>query len=66
MIASPFSRAAFYEPNLRSVTGEGVQAVMRVFFAAHPPLGSGAEDEALPEGAEDLVCEEQLLEAFAS
>ena len=62
LIASPFSRGAFFEGNLRGVTGTGVQAVMRMFFAQHPPLGT-SEDAALEEM--DLNCEEELLEAFA-
>ena len=68
MIASPFSRSAFYESNLRSVTGAGVQAVMRVFFAAHPPVNDGAEaGEGLSSDMDpgDVFCEEQLQEAFA-
>ena len=65
MIASPFSRAAFYEANLRSVRGTGIQAVMRVFFSAHPPLHAGRAKEDEPMGADELHCEEQLQEAFA-
>jgi len=37
IIASPWSRGFFYEPDLRSVSEAGVQAVMRVFFRAHRP-----------------------------
>lgn len=35
IIASPWSRGFFYEPNMRSVSPAGVAAVMRVFFAEH-------------------------------
>jgi len=35
IIASPWSRGFFFEPNLRSVSPAGVAAVMRVFFAEH-------------------------------
>jgi hypothetical protein len=35
VIATPWTKAAFYEPNLRSVVPEGVAAVMRIFFAEH-------------------------------
>lgn len=35
IIASPFSRGFFFEPNLRSVSNAGVEAVMRVFFSEH-------------------------------
>lgn len=57
IIASPFSRGRFYEDNLRSVTSEGVDAVMRVFSEAHglqlpaEPSAEGrrAEAKARPE-----------------
>lgn len=71
LIATPFSGGAFYGPNLRSVRPEGVEAAMRLFFAEHDPDGSA---EAAPEirrerdpdeEAEDAVCEDLLLEAFA-
>ncbi|MBV9571104.1 MAG: GSCFA domain-containing protein [Alphaproteobacteria bacterium] len=35
IIATPWSRGAFYESNLRSVSSDGVATVMRVFFSAH-------------------------------
>jgi hypothetical protein len=38
IIAGHPSRGFFYEPNLRSVADEGVDVVMRTFFAEHPPL----------------------------
>jgi GSCFA family len=41
IIASPWSRGFFYEPNLRSVSPAGVDAVMRIFFAEHDPEGTG-------------------------
>ncbi|WP_165585401.1 GSCFA domain-containing protein [Roseococcus sp. SYP-B2431] len=82
LIASHFSKAAFYEGNLRSVTSAGVEAAMRVFFAQHdmgaePALRSTDAIAAVPEmdpansladvavdDADDLVCEDALLEAF--
>ena len=39
LIASPFSRAEFYEDNLRAVREEGVRSVMRVFFGEPPSAG---------------------------
>jgi hypothetical protein len=39
LIASHFSKGAFFDSNLRSVTDEGVDTVMRIFFAAHDPNG---------------------------
>ena len=72
IITSPGARSDFFSPNLRSVTETGVEAVMKVFFAAHAdgtPLPQGeparrsriVDDE---DEAEDVVCEEALLEAF--
>lgn len=37
IIASHFSKGFFFDPNLRTVNPAGVENVMRVFFAAHPP-----------------------------
>ena len=78
IIATPFSGARFYEPNLRSVAADGVDAVMRVFFAEHPPTGApqpaattGAatggrrERRAGRSSEDDAVCEEILLEGFS-
>ncbi len=42
IVASPWARSSFFQPNLRSVSAEGVDAVMRVFFAAHPQAAAGA------------------------
>jgi len=68
LIASPFSRGFFYSPNLRSVETEGVNAVMRVFFSAHKPAARAVRaqpEPASPATADDVVCEEVMLEAFA-
>ncbi|HTT98316.1 MAG TPA: GSCFA domain-containing protein [Rhizomicrobium sp.] len=35
MVATPFSKAAFYEDNMRLVSAPGLKAVMRVFFEQH-------------------------------
>jgi GSCFA family len=37
IIASPFSRGFFYEPNMRSVTQVGVETVMKILFSQHMP-----------------------------
>jgi hypothetical protein len=68
---APF-RARFYDDNLRTVTAEGVQTVMSVFFGAHPELGGVPRpalsprppDTSSPEDSAE-ICEEALLEAFA-
>jgi hypothetical protein len=77
MVASPFSRGMFYEQNLRSVTDMGVQAVMRVFLQEHvegqgsaPPFSATAAPVKTPsptqKNEDDVVCEDILLEAFAT
>lgn len=38
LIATPFSKGAFFEPNMRSVAEEGVEQVMDIFFAEHAGL----------------------------
>lgn len=66
IIASHFSRGMFYGPNLRSVEESGVENVMRLFFDQHrikarAHTGNGASP---PSSKEDVVCEEELLNAF--
>ncbi|MBK1636323.1 GSCFA domain-containing protein [Rhodovulum adriaticum] len=73
IIAAPPARAAFFAPNLRSVEEAGVTLVMQHFFAGLDlsapargrqtarPQDAAAVDASL--AAEDLVCEEQSLEA---
>lgn len=73
IIAAPPTRAAFFEPNMRGIAQDGVDLVMRHFFAgldlsapAHgPDRTSATESESEAEMArEDLVCEEMILEKF--
>lgn len=76
IISSPPFRGTFFEPNLRSVNSNGVAHVMQSFFAcmnaAYPreETRTGASGRSRPGAdraahAEDLVCEEELLSAFA-
>jgi len=77
LITSPLSRGKFYEPNLRSVTSEGVEAVMRAFFRSHeapgerPPEPAAAQrrrrlhPESQQRQKDKVVCEDILLETFA-
>lgn len=70
------TRAAFFEPNLRSVVPQGVETVMAHFFGGlrlTDPPRHGAEAaaeaargqaEAARLQAEDLACEEAALEAY--
>lgn len=77
IVTNPAARGAFFGANLRSVTPDGVGAVMRAFFAAHgeagaTEAGATARPEPAPDGnpaalaTEDaeVQCEEALLEAF--
>lgn len=74
IIASPPSRASFFEPNMRSVAQEGVDFVMRHFFAGLDMSGAARKrtDKAAARRAkveasmksEDLVCEEMTLDGF--
>lgn len=73
LVASHPMRAMFFQPNLRSVSPVGVQHVMNTFFAAHGETGAPEVAETATETSarqarteDDLICEEALLEAFAS
>ncbi|MBD3662406.1 GSCFA domain-containing protein [Sulfitobacter aestuariivivens] len=70
-------RGMFYEPNMRSVSPHGVAHVMNTFFAdqaakfgaqryADNPQTEGHETskDTPPPSVEDLVCEEEMLNAF--
>ncbi|QLC22731.1 GSCFA domain-containing protein [Parasphingopyxis sp. CP4] len=77
LVASPLARAELYEPNLRTVRMDGVDMVMRQFFAAHGvetldtdaagPADSDADTAAYPEidADEEALCDDVLLEQFA-
>jgi len=71
IVSSPPFRGAFFGPNGREVTAEGVNHVMAQFFQC---LGVGAasvaptatlSDESVATAEDDVVCDEALLEAFA-
>ena len=79
LIASPVARGFFYEPNLRSINRNGVALVMSQFLKAHaadkivPPAPepvketetAGERRRTRKRHRNDVVCEEELLEAFA-
>ncbi|GGC58224.1 hypothetical protein GCM10010994_16450 [Chelatococcus reniformis] len=74
IITNPAARSSFFESNLRSVSSEGVESVMRAFFSAYDAgvdtkidvsAVSGASNEPEADFADDVVCEEMLLDAFA-
>ncbi|MGH1331464.1 MAG: GSCFA domain-containing protein [Paracoccaceae bacterium] len=75
VITSPSARGVFFRENLREPTQAGVAAAMGMFLAAH---GSDPEEAALlgvpaaamrasdadPEGEDELICEEAMLDAM--
>jgi len=69
MIWNPFLKHSFYDANLRSVTTEGVEAALAMFFAAHDTAGRTRSNAPVAfessRSEEDIVCDEALLEAFA-
>ena len=66
IITAPAMRGAFYEDDMRSVTRDGVDFVMRQFFDAHPPPAN-IEPRAEAEGIQhDVVCDEIILEESAA
>ena len=72
IITSQSAGGRFYEDNLRSVTAEGVATAMGTFLGAHgvdaeapPPAPEGRRRRRASTSAEDVACEEALLEAFS-
>ncbi len=69
--ATPF-RGTFFEANQRNVNHAGVDHVMNSFFAclqgkfAFGPASGSPPVSSKPSSEDDAVCEEELLEAFAS
>jgi hypothetical protein len=71
LIATAPSRAMFYEPNLRNVSGQGVDFVMDAFFRCmegkYPPAVPPEPQTRPPVRAiseDDVICEEEVLEQF--
>ncbi|MEM0988849.1 MAG: GSCFA domain-containing protein [Pseudomonadota bacterium] len=62
LIATPFSRTAFYEQGLRAVSQDGIDAALRVFFQAHPPIEGTTYS---PSSAQSSMGDGQLAEVFA-
>lgn len=65
IISSHVMRGMFYNADMRTVHRSGVDHVMRQFFAQHPPPApkAAASPRAAPD-SDDLVCDEELLDAF--
>ena len=73
IISSPTSKAAFFEPNMRSVNPHGVSFVMDNFFDClkhhfGTPVISQTRSPKSPSipSPSDVVCEEELLGAFGT
>lgn len=72
LITNPAARGRFFEPNLRAVTAEGVQMVMRTFLAAQglaearvpEPVAAPVAAPDVDAAEEGVICEEMLLDAF--
>lgn len=77
IINSPAFRGSFFEPNLRSVTSEGVAHVMACFFAglgtesriaaeAPAPGEDRLEDAGAKRTPDDVRCDDELLAVFGN
>ncbi len=67
LISGSLSRSMFYSANLRNVEPQGVESVMRVFFSQHPKVAKVKVKVPRTKSAnlaDEVVCEEALLEAF--
>ena len=66
IITSQTARGAYYESNQRSVTARGVATAMALFLKAHGVSDTTPTRPAAGDAVEDVVCEDALLEAFAT
>lgn len=69
IINSPVFRGAFFEPNQRNVNPAGVSFVMDNFFSCQAqkygdPVKNKSSSVARVPSLDDIVCEEELLNAF--
>jgi hypothetical protein len=67
IISGSYSRGAYYQPDLRTVTAEGVKRVMRLFLK-HFAAGGARADETEDDGAlrearaaMDVICDEDAI-----
>ncbi|MGO4230373.1 GSCFA domain-containing protein [Arthrobacter sp. YAF34] len=63
IITGSQSKGRFWDDTLRGVSPEGVSTVMRHFFRSYPPVAETPPPEA-PITAEEVLCEEAMLEVF--
>lgn len=73
IITAPAYRGSFFEPNMRSVSPHGVNHVMKIFFDGLTEFDSEkakpvkrSTGAAARRSKDDIICEEELLEAFGS
>jgi hypothetical protein len=73
MVTSPLAGNRYFNDNLRTVSDAGAALVMDAFLAAYG--GDGADQQPVPAAAtpppaaptpEDVVCEDEIIDAFAS
>ncbi|APD95377.1 hypothetical protein BM523_16015 [Alteromonas mediterranea] len=62
VFSTPFLGPSLFMDNKRNVSRKGVAEVMRIFFSEHKP---GNEDHQESVDADQPICEEAMLDAFA-
>lgn len=69
IVTQPASGGPWFLPNMRAVSPEGVAKIMDIFLAAHglapAPAAAAAPDPEDEGEADDVVCDDLLLQAFA-
>lgn len=63
IITGSQSKGQFWDDTLRGVSPEGVSTVMRHFFRSYPPV-EGSAPAVAPVNADEILCEEAMLEVF--
>ncbi len=63
IINSPITKGFFFDKNMRTVSSQGVDFVMKHFLSQHPNLGQKTATSAISKV--DPICEDALLEAFS-
>jgi hypothetical protein len=63
IITGSQAKGRFWDDTLRGVSPEGVSTVMQHFFRSYPPVAESAPAH-IPVSAEEVLCEEALLEVF--
>jgi len=71
MVTSPLAGNRYFNDNLRTVSDAGAAFAMDAFFAAYGGVEQNPPPEAAPppqavRSQEDVVCEDEIIDAFAS